>query len=331
MRIFVPATALPLILAAAASAEVPSVAVDIAPVHSLVARVMEGVGDPGLILPPGASPHGHSMRPSEARMLQNADLVVWIGEDLTPWLAGPVATLAGKAESLELLEAEGTTVLEFREGATFEAHGHDEEDHDHEGDGHEDHGHEDDGHDHDHAHDDGDGHDHHGHDPHAWLDPQNARLWLGVIAERLAGLDPENAETYAANAAAGQAELDALSGQIEAALAPVRAAPFVVFHDAYQYFETRFGVTAAGSISLADASDPSPARIAEIQRKVAELGVTCAFAEPQFNPGLIDTVFRGTEARIGTMDPLGSALQPGTQLYPQLLTEMADSLVACLQ
>lgn len=321
MRIpFVPATALPLILAAAASAEVPSVAVDIAPVHSLVARVMEGVGSPDLILPSGASPHGYSMRPSEARMLQNADLVVWIGEDLTPWLAGPVATLAGEAESLELLEAEGTTVLEFREGATFEAHGHDEEDH-----GHEEHEHG------DHAHDDGHGHDHHGHDPHAWLDPQNARLWLGVIAEHLAALDPENARTYAANAAAGQAELDALSGEIEAALAPVRAAPFVVFHDAYQYFETRFGVTAAGSITLADASDPSPARIAEIQRKVADLGVACAFAEPQFNPGLIDTVFRGTEARIGTIDPLGSALQPGAQLYPQLLTEMADSLVACLQ
>lgn len=311
MRIsFVSSAALSLILAGAASADIPSVAVDIAPVHSLVARVMQDMGSPQLILQPGASPHHYALRPSEAAMLQGADLVIWTGSELTPWLEGPISTLAGQAESLELLKAEGTILLDFRDSASFEPHGHDDHDHDHG---------------HDHSHD----HHHHGHDPHAWLDPQNAQHWLALIAARLGEMDPENAEIYAANAAAGQAELQALSRQIETDLAPVRDIPFIVFHDAYHYFENRFGVSAAGSISLADGSEPGPARIAEIRAKVSDLGVNCAFAEPQFNPGLIQTVFGPRDAHIGIIDPLGAELQPGPALYPQLLRDMADSLADC--
>ncbi|MFV0246125.1 MAG: zinc ABC transporter substrate-binding protein [Qingshengfaniella sp.] len=300
---FVPALA----LAQAATAEAPAVATDIPPVHALVSRVMEGVGTPALIIQPGASPHAYALRPSDARALQGADAVFWVGPGLTVWLEDPLAALSGKAQTVALINTPGTTTLPFREGATFDAHDHDHGD--------------------DHA-----GHDHGDEmDPHAWLDPENARTWLGVIAETLAGLDPDNAETYRSNATAGRAELTTLIDEIAARVTPVHDRHFIVFHDAYQYFEARFDIAAAGSISLGDASSPSPARIAEIRDKVTELDVRCVFAEPQFNPGLIATVLDGTEAQTGTMDPLGADLTPGAALYPALIEGLANDLVACLQ
>ncbi|WP_120632071.1 zinc ABC transporter substrate-binding protein [Ruegeria sp. EL01] len=373
------------LLGSAAVADVPNVAVDIAPVHSLVARVMEGVGTPDLIVPPGASPHEYNLRPSEAAALQNADLVFWLGEDLTPWMEGAVDTLADGATVTTLLESDGTVLLDFREGALFEAHDHGDDDdhgdedhaghgsHDHEGDhGHDEHT-EDDGHadhdhdehakdeDHDHgdehtkdeerAHDDGDddhtdgddhdhekhdeheGHDDHGHgahDPHAWLSPENAGVWLNVIAAQLSSADPENAGTYFANAATARKEMDALSMEVSATLEPVRGGTFVVFHDAYQYFENAFDFPASGAISLSDASDPSPARIAEIQGRIRDEGIDCVLAEPQFNQGIIETVLDGTEANTGVIDPLGSDLEPGPALYPQLIQSMAKTLAECL-
>lgn len=338
--------------AGAAQAEVPSVAVDIAPVHSLVARVMDGVGEPDLIVPPGASPHGYSLRPSEAQALQDADLVFWIGPALTPWLGDSIGTLAPDAEAIELLAAPGTTELELREGALFEAHDddHGEEvagdgDHeDHDEDGHveasaEDHeaetetadadGHED----HEAEMAEGDahaGHDHGALDPHAWLDPANAEVWLDAIAAALSSADPENAGAYFANAAAGKAEMDTLISEVDGILEPVRDASFIVFHDAYQYFETAFDFPASGAISLSDAAKPSPARVEEIHDRVSEANVTCVLAEPQFNPDLVETVLDGTEAQSGVSDPLGSDLEPGQALYPQLLRNLAQTLADCL-
>lgn len=285
-----------------ALADPPRVATDIPPVHSLVALVMQGLGEPELILPPGASPHGHSMRPSEAAALAEADLVVWMGPALTPWLERAVASLAEDARSLSLLDAEETMLLDFREGATFGAHA----DHESEAEGH-------------------------GVvDPHAWLDPRNAALWLDVIAEALADADPENADDYRTNAAEGQAELEALTAELTGALAPLRGRPFVVFHDAYRYFENRFGVEAAGAIAIADGSPPAPARVAEIRNLVAESGAACIFAEPQFPAELIDTVTEGTGARAAVLDPVGAALPAGPDLYPQLLRGLAASLTDCL-
>ena len=315
-----------------AYADAPKVAVDIAPVHSLVARVMEGVGTPDLIVQPGASPHEYSLRPSEASALQDADLVSWIGPDLTPWLTDTIETLAPDAAVTALLEADGTIELEFREGALFEAHDHDDEkDHDDE-EGHEDHDdHADEAHD---AHDDEeaehDEHDHGAHDPHAWLSPQNAMTWLNVIAGQLSAADPDNAGTYFANAAAGRTEIEALIGEVTATLDPVRDGQFVVFHDAYQYFEADFDFPASGAISIGDASDPSPARIAEIQGRIAEQGIDCVLAEPQFNPGLVATVLDGTQAQTGILDPLGSDLEPGPALYPQLIRNLSTALAGCM-
>ncbi|MEO0692066.1 MAG: zinc ABC transporter substrate-binding protein [Pseudomonadota bacterium] len=354
-----------------ALADVPSVAVDIAPVHSLVARVMDGVGTPNLVIPAGASPHEYSLRPSEAAALQEADLVFWLGEDMTPWMEDAVDTLAEGAAVTTLLEADGTMLLDFREDALFEAHDHSDhddhgdedhaegEDHDHDHDhaeeASEDHDHDhdhdhaeeaSDDHDHDHdhakaeeaAHDDhGDdhahddhGHAHGAHDPHAWLSPQNASTWLNLIAAQLSSADPDNAGAYFANAAAAIEEMEALSAEITATLDPVRGGSFIVFHDAYQYFETDFDFPASGAISIGDATDPSPARVAEIQGRIRDEGVDCVLAEPQYNPGLVATVLEGTEASTGVIDPLGASLEPGPALYPQLLRNMAATLAECL-
>ena len=394
----------PTLLAGAAAAALfaapvlaaPTVAVDIPPVHSLVARVMEGVGEPALIVQPGASPHGYAMRPSEAALLQSADVVVWVGEDLAPWLERSIEKLGADAASLALLEVPGATRLGFREGATFEAHDHDhghdhgaadahdnehaetaavdahDHDHDHDHEAAEaDHDHEDDhaeAHDHDHDHDDhheeaaadehnhdhdhgaeaaeaSQDHDHdhedmaaadhhdHGHgdvDPHAWLDPVNGKVWLDAIAAALSVADPANASTYFQNAAAGKAELDALIAEIEAELAPLAGRGFVVFHDAYHYFEARFGIEAAGAIALSDAAAPSPARVSEIKGAIEAMNAACVFSEPQFEPALVETVTEGTDARTGVLDPLGAALPLGPGLYPALLRNLRDSLVRCL-
>jgi zinc transport system substrate-binding protein len=285
---------------------------------------MDGVGTPDLIVQPGASPHEYSLRPSEATALQNADLVFWIGPDLTPWLTDTIETLAPDAAVTELLEADGTIELAFREGALFEAHDHDDEDHDDHADeeaGHDDHDDEETGH---------DEHDDDAHDPHAWLSPQNAMTWLNVIAGQLSAADPENAGSYFANAAAGRTEIEALIDEVTATLDPVRDGQFVVFHDAYQYFESDFDFPASGAISIGDASDPSPARIAEIQGRIAEQGINCVLAEPQFNPGLVATVLDGTQAQTGILDPLGSDLEPGPALYPQLIRNLSTALAGCM-
>lgn len=337
-------------LAGVAMADAPKVATDITPVQSLVARVMQGVGTPELIVRPGASPHGYAMRPSEAAALESADLVFWMGEGLTPWLEGAIGSLAGDAHVIELLGAAGSRVLPFREGVEFAAQGHGEahaeeepghEDHAEDAAGHDDHGHDEEGHDEeghdDHGHekehddhaDDDHGHAHDGADPHAWLDPANARVWLGLIAEELAEHDPDNAAVYAANAAEAEAELVALSAEIAAQIAPVQDRSFLVFHDAYQYFETAFGVSASGAISLGDAADPGPARIAALREMAQEQGVTCVFSEPQFEPKLVETVF-GDVATHGVLDPMGSQVEPGPALYPQLIRDMAEALVTCL-
>jgi zinc transport system substrate-binding protein len=309
-------------LAGTARAEAPRVATDIAPVQSIVARVMAGVGSPDLVIPPGASPHGYALRPSEARALQDADLLVWVGPALTPWLAAPIDTLAPDAVHLALEDAPGVRLLPARTGHGFEAHVHGEHDHGHDNAG--DHDHPDD---HDHA----GGHDH-GEtvDGHLWLAPANAAAAAAAIAGALAGIDPANAATYAANAEAFAGELDALSATIDATLAPVRGTPWLVFHDAFQYFEDAFDVRASGSIILQEGVEPGAARVAALRDRVREGHVVCAFTEPQFEPRLLATVIDGTAVRTGEIDDIGAALPLGPELYPTLLRGIADGLAGCL-
>ena len=290
-------------------ADVPNVAADIAPVHSLVSRVMDGIGAPKLVVQSGASPHGYRLRPSEAKALQDADLVFWMGEELTPWLDGALKTLASKASITTLMDQEGVILHDFRESVLFEAHDHSDHDDEKDHDDHDDHG---------------------GHDPHSWLSPENAKLWLNIIASKLSVSDPENAATYFMNAAAGQTEIEEMITEVSATLKPVQSGKFVVFHDAYQYFENDFDFYASGAISLSDASDPSPARVAKIQKRIRDEGIQCVLAEPQFKRGLVATVMEGSEATASVIDPLGADLKTGPKLYTQLIINMAKTLRNCL-
>ncbi|MBN7758439.1 zinc ABC transporter substrate-binding protein ZnuA [Nitratireductor aquimarinus] len=294
------------------------VVTSIKPVHSLVAGVMEGVGEPALILQGAGSPHTYSMRPSQARMLANADLVFWVGPGLEVFLEKPLETLAGEATQVALSDSEGLTLLEMREGGAFEAHSHDD-DHD----DHDDHGHEAEEDGHDHAHD-------HGPDAHLWLDPDNAKIMVSAIAEALSAADAENASAYAANAAALNERIAALQTELSAELEPVKDRPFIVFHDAYQYFEKQFGLAAAGSITVSPEIIPGAQRVDEIRTKVRELDAACVFAEPQFEPRLVEVVTEGTDAKSGVLDPLGAEIEDGKDLYFELMRGMAASLKTCL-
>lgn len=306
-------------LAVPCLADTPRVVADIAPVHALAARVMQGVGEPELLLAPGVSPHGAALRPSQAHALQEAGLIIWIGPELAPWLNKAVDALPASASELRLLGVKGTHLLEFAEDDGH-AHGHEMESDDHHNaeDGHDDH----DGH-------DEARHEHHGTDPHAWLDPRNGAVWMGAIAEELASLDPENAETYRANSVAGAAELGALEGELTEILAPLADVGFVTFHDAYRYFELRFGLQSLGTITPSDAVDPSPARLAELRGRLEGRQTLCALAEPQFDDGLFAAIADGHDLRFAVIDPLGSTLKPGAALYPELLRGMAASMLEC--
>ncbi|HTV68568.1 MAG TPA: zinc ABC transporter substrate-binding protein ZnuA [Rhizobiaceae bacterium] len=317
MRI-VPALLASTTLFAASQASAIEVAASIKPVHSLVSAVMEGVGTPSLIVSSTGSEHAYSLKPSEAQALDSANVVFFVGHGMETFLEKPLETLAADAKVVALEDLSGIEKLPFREGGPFEAHKHEEHEHEeHEGE------------DHAHAHD-ADEHADHAFDLHFWLDPVNAKAITDGIADALAEADPANAERYRANAEAYGQRLDELTTELTATLAPVKGKPFIVFHDAYQYFETRFGLTAAGSITVNPEVAPGAQRVGEIQAKVRELGVTCVFSEPQFEPKLVDTVIEGSGARTGVLDPLGSALADGPDLYPQLLRDLANSLKSCL-
>lgn len=311
-----------------ALAEVPDVVTDIPPVHSLAAAVMGDLGSPVLLLDRGASPHGFQLRPSQMEAVAGADLVLWVGPQLSPWLEKALAARPEGAEALALLDAPGT----YRQD--FAAQGDDDHDHDHdhdhaEGEGHDDHDH---GHDadHDHAHDDDHDHaDDHGHtglDPHAWLDPENGRLWTQLIAAELSRLDPENAATYAANAEATLAAIDTADTQAAALLAPVKDRPFIAFHDAYGYFTAHYGLTMAGTVSAGDAAAPGARHLAELR----EAEAACLFPEAQHDPALITQLAEATGAKVGgALDPEGSTLEPGPALYPRMIVALAETIAAC--
>ncbi|KQT61185.1 MULTISPECIES: zinc ABC transporter substrate-binding protein ZnuA [unclassified Aureimonas] len=315
-----------LLAAAPAFAGAPNVVVSIKPLHSLVASVMAGVGEPKLIVDGVGSPHTYSMKPSNASDLAQADLVFWAGDHLEAFLVKPLETLGGKATVVELIETPGLTKLKFREGGPFEAHTHAGEGHEAGHEEHEEHEAAEAGKDdHDHDHDE-----HGGFDMHFWLDPLNAKALTAEIEKRLAAADPENASIYEANAEKLDARLDALMEKTKAEVAPVKDKPFIVFHDAYQYFENRFGLRAAGSITVSPETMPGAQRVAAIKQKVSDLGATCVFAEPQFEPKLISVVTEGTKAHTGTLDPEGAALANGPDLYFQLIDGLSSSLKACL-
>lgn len=332
MRTLLKATALlaaTMLTLPAAALAAPQVAVSIKPIHSLVASVMKGIAEPGLILKGAGSPHTYQMKPTDAEMLQNAEIVFWVGPGLEKFMEKPIESLAGKAKVVELEDAPGLLKLPMREGGAFEAH-NDGDDH-HEAGGHEHEGHAEEGHNHAEAgHEDHDGHEHGEHDAHIWLNTTNAKLLAKEIAAGLSEVDPANAPRYAANLASLEGQLDSLSTEIKATVAPVKDKPIVVFHDAYQYFEKEFGIRVAGSITVSPETLPGAARISEIHDKLTTLGASCVFAEPQFEPKLVNVVVEGTSAKTGTLDPEAATLTEGPGLYFELMRSIAGSIKSCL-
>ncbi|TCQ27999.1 zinc ABC transporter substrate-binding protein ZnuA [Rhizobium sp. PP-CC-3G-465] len=304
--------------AGTAHAQTPDVVVSIKPIHSLVASIMAGVGEPKLIVEGAASPHTYNMKPSNASALQKANVVFWMGEGMEHFLEKPLETLGSKATIVALEEAPGVEKLPQREGGPFEPHDDGDEAeaaHDHDSA---------DAHDAKHAHDDGE------FDMHSWLDPRNAKAMAAEIETVLAKADPEHAATYRTNRETLDARIDALDLAIAATLAPIKDRPFIVFHDAYQYFENRYGVTVAGSITVSPETAPGAQRLKEIHAKIEKLGATCVFAEPQFEPKLVNVVLEGTTAKSGTLDPEAGTLTAGPDLYFQLMNGIAQSLASCL-
>ncbi|HCV73741.1 MAG TPA: zinc ABC transporter substrate-binding protein, partial [Agrobacterium sp.] len=257
--------------------------------------------------------------------LEKADLVFWVGPGLEAFLQKPLEALTSKATVVELEDAKGLEKLPFREGGPFEAHDDGEEAHgEHAG-----HSDSEDAHDHDHAHDDGD-HEHGAYDTHLWLDPANAKAMAQTIETALIAADAGNAETYQANTKKLIDDLDALDSEIAETVKPVKDKPFIVFHDAYQYFEHRYGVKTAGSITVSPETLPGADRVREMQEKVRQLGATCVFAEPQFEPKLISVITEGTAAKSATLDPEAATLEPGPDLYFKMMRGIAGSLKDCL-
>jgi zinc transport system substrate-binding protein len=323
----------------AAKADI-EVVTSIKPVHSLVSGVMAGVGNPSVIIEGAGSPHTYSLKPSQAKQLQDAKLMFWMGDELETFLEGPIENIAQNATAIKLIDAHGLKKIKFREGGMFDDHGHDDHnEHDHEK--HDEHDHEkhDDHDDEKHAkkehddHGDHDGHDDHGHggfDSHVWLDPVNAKAIVQEIEEALVKADPEHASTYKANAHKMMDKIDSLTAELREELEPVHEKGFIVFHDAYQYFEQRFDLAAIGSITVSPEVMPGAERVSELRKKISDLSATCVFSEPQFEPKLVETLVEGTGARTGVLDPLGATLTKGPDLYFQLLRNMASSLKKCL-
>jgi zinc transport system substrate-binding protein len=308
----------------------------IKPLHSLVANVMDGVGEPSLIIEGSTSPHSFTLKPSHAKLLEEADLIFWIGEGIETFMERPLESIVKNAEVVEFMEVESIEKLKFREESIFGEHDdHDDHD-DHDEEGHDDHDdHDEEGHD-DHddhdeeGHDDHEGHEGHNHgefDAHIWLDPSNAKEMVHEIAHELGDLDPANKDKYEANAKTTILALDQLINDVSKDIN--KEAKFVVFHDAYQYFEERFGLRAAGALTLNTDVLPGAKQIDEIQDVIKDKGIKCIFSEPQFNPKIISTIAKDTNIKTGVFDPLGANINSDKDLYFKLISKLGEELKDC--
>lgn len=306
------------LLTTTAHAEVPAVVTDIPPVHSLVSMVMGDLGAPVLLLDQGADAHDFQLRPSQAQAVQDAGLVVWVGPEMSPWLDRVMDGLGSDAPQVALLAVEGTELREFGAEEGHEDHAHD--DHGHEEAAKDDHAHDDHGH---------EGHDHTGTDPHAWLDPANAALWVDAVAAELSRLDPANAATYAANADTAKTRITEAETQAAQALAAAKDRALIVNHDAYGYLAAHFGLTVL-PIAGGNAEAPGAGGLRDLIANAG--GAACVFPEANHDAGLAEQVAADTGAKLGAaLDPEGSGLTPGPDLYPALLTGLATTIGDCVK
>ncbi len=288
-----------LISSTLATAEV-KVVVSIKPIHALVALVMQGEGTPGLIVSGSNSPHTYALKPSDAKALQEAQVIFWVGPELEAFLQKPLEALAQNAKTVALLDADGIQSLAVREGTGFDI--------DQDGD-----------------------HIRGARDGHIWLDPENAKAMLRAIADTLSAADRLNAVTYQDNVKAASASIDRLTTEIAAQVAPIKGRGFIVFHDAYHYFENRFGLQASGAISINPENPPGAESITALRQRIDDGKVRCVFTEPQFDNKLVAVILEGSNAKSATLDPEGAALEPGPALYESVMRDITQSLVQCLR
>ena len=311
-----------------AKAEI-KVVTTIKPLHSLISNVMDGVGVPALIIEGSNSPHSFVLKPSHAKLIEQADIIFWIGEDIETFMEKPLDSIAKNAKKISFMELDSISKLKFREENIFEHEDHDDHGHDEDKD-HDEHKHDEDK-DHDeHKHDDHHGHEGHHHgefDGHIWLDPANAKEMLHEIAHELSDLDPDNASKYNKNADEAILAIDKLINDINAIIK--KDAKFIVFHDAYQYFEKRFGISTAGALTLNTDVLPGAKQISEIQEVIEEKGIKCIFSEPQFNPKIIETIAEDTGIKTGILDRLGSTYDANKEQYFKLIKDLGNKFQNC--
>ncbi len=285
------------------------VLVSIKPFHSLVSAIMQGVSEPLLLLNGNNSPHSFALRPSSAENLQQADLVFWAGETLEGFLTKPLQSLASSAKLVTMQETAGLRLWPLRSGIAWQKHETDST------------------------------HDHNvenetastsGTDPHIWLDPYNAKIISSKIVEILTAMDPQNAQSYRINGEKYGLRLELLDRRLKSEMTKIAKTPYMVFHDAYQYFEKRYQLNAVGSVTLHIGYGSSVRRLMEVRKSIQKEKIRCIFSEPQFSPKLLQTVTAGTNVKIGTLDPLGAGLEPGTELYFTLLNNLSHALSNCL-
>jgi zinc transport system substrate-binding protein len=290
-----------------ANAETKVVA-SIKPLHSLISYVMDGVGTPDIIIDGSSSPHTFQLKPSHASMLQEADIVFWIGEDLEAFLESPLDSIAKNAKRVTLMDSNEINLLKFREKNIFDEHDDDEHGDDEHGDEH-------------------DSHAHGEYDIHFWLDPEIAKTIVKIVARELSEVDPANKLTYETNSKKALVSLDKLINETKSKIN--KDATYIVFHDAYQYFEQRFGIEVMGALTVNPEVLPGAKQLAEIREVIEHENVNCLFSEPQFNPNIADTIAKDTGIKTGILDPLGAELNPGKKLYFDLIENMASSLESC--
>jgi len=286
-------------LAPAVAVDAPRVMVGIAPIHSLVAGVMDGVAEPELLVKGNHSPHGYMLKPSQLRSLQQADMIVWTGESIESFLPRVLVNLDDNKSIIKLMDVAGMTLLPAREGGVWQS-GHEE-----------------------HAHGDSDGH--------LWLDPGNAKIIVTLLVERLSRMDAQHAVTYRANGVRMQQALTELDQQLKQKLVKVKHIPYLVFHDAYQYFEHAYGLNPVGAVMIDPDHKPGARRLTELRENVRASNIRCVFSEPQYSENLVKVVTEGTAMHSARLDPMGMSLEPGKELYFDLLTGLGDSLLGCLE
>ena len=315
-----------------ANAETKVVA-SIKPLHSLISYVMDGVGTPDIIIDGSSSPHTFQLKPSHASMLQEADIVFWIGEDLESFLETPLDSIAKNAKRVTLMDSNEIDLLKFREKNVFDDHDEHGDEHDEHGDEHDEHGDEHDEHGDEHdehgdEHDDHhDGHAHGEFDIHFWLDPEIAKTIVSIVARELSEIDAANKSTYEVNAKKAINDLDTLIAETRSKINS--DATYIVFHDAYQYFEKRFGIEVIGALTVNPEVLPGAKQLAEIREVIEHEKVNCLFSEPQFNPSIAKTIAQDTGVKASVLDPLGAKLNPGKDLYFDLIGDMASSFESC--